>query len=190
MYANGKRRRPTTCSSIQGRHTSAVACAHRQGDIGRGLPASLKRHRSWYARLRKETLAKGRQHKPRHARISRGGCVSDGGHYSQPTAGGISQLTSFVAYAHWPGDIGQWQAALVKACTHRPWCEHIGWVTPASDNGRQYQPRPARIGRGLCPSGKRRRPKACIISQGLHASVVACAHRQGDIGRGLRASDS
>jgi hypothetical protein len=32
------------------------------------------------------------------------------------------------------------------------------------------------------------RPTTFVISQGLHASIVACVHRLGDIGRGLRAS--
>ncbi|KAH0732696.1 hypothetical protein KY289_003884 [Solanum tuberosum] len=52
----------------------------------------------------------------------------------------------------------------------------------------RHQPRNARIGRGLCASGKRRRPTTCNISQGLHTSVVTCEHRLGDIIRGLRAS--
>ncbi|RAN66263.1 hypothetical protein B5P40_31960, partial [Bacillus sp. SRB_8] len=45
---------------------------------------------------------------------------------------------------------------------------------------RQHRPRPARIGRGMWASGKRRRPTAGGISQGLHASDVACAHRASD----------
>ena len=32
------------------------------------------------------------------------------------------------------------------------------------------------------------RPTTFVIGQGLHASIVACVHRLGDIGRGLRAS--
>jgi len=40
----------------------------------------------------------------------------------------------------------------------------------------------------VCASGKQHRPTACSINQGLHASVVACAHRLGVTGRDLRTS--
>ncbi|KAG5578709.1 hypothetical protein H5410_049336 [Solanum commersonii] len=54
--------------------------------------------------------------------------------------------------------------------------------------GRQHQQRPTRIECGLSASASRCRPTTGIISQGLHASDVAYAHRLGDIGRGLHAS--
>ncbi|KAH0768870.1 hypothetical protein KY290_012851 [Solanum tuberosum] len=53
---------------------------------------------------------------------------------------------------------------------------------------RQHQPRPARIGRGMWASGKRRRPTSDGFSQGLHASPFACTHRSVDVGRGQPAS--
>jgi len=176
MYAFSKRRRPTTCSSIQGRHASAVACAHQLGDIARGLPASLKRHRSWYARLKKEILANGRQHKPWHARMSRGVCVSDGRHYSRPTAGGISHglHASDVACAYLANDIGQRQAASAKDYTFQPWRVCNGWATLASANDMHHQPRPARISRGVCASTERHRLWRVRIRQAT--SFVACAH--------------
>ena len=149
-------------------------------------------HESWRVRIGWATLqsANGRRHQPWPTCIRRGMCVSGKRH--RPTTGCISQglHVSAMACVQRLGDIGKRQAALVKSCTHHPWCVCIGWVTPTSDNGRRHQPRPALIGRCLCPSGKRRRPTTFIISQGLHASVVACAHRQGDIGCGLRASVS
>jgi len=35
----------------------------------------------------------------------------------------------------------------------------------------------------MCASGKRRRPTAGGISQGLHTSDVACAHRANNVGQ-------
>ena len=55
-------------------------------------------------------------------------------------------------------------------------------------HGRWHQRRLARIRRGMCTSGKRRRQSAWSISQGLHAQAVACAHRLGVNGRGPHGS--
>ncbi|KAG5610865.1 hypothetical protein H5410_022146 [Solanum commersonii] len=50
-------------------------------------------------------------------------------------------------------------------------------------NRRRYQLWLARIGCNMCVSGKLRRPTAGGISQGLHASNVACLHRASNIGK-------
>ncbi|KAG5614862.1 hypothetical protein H5410_014686 [Solanum commersonii] len=73
-----------------------------------------------------------------------------------------------------------------KWATHQTWYVGIWQVT--STNERQYQPRPTHIRRCICASGKRRRPMSCNINQGIHASVVVCDDRMGDIGCGFRAS--
>ena len=70
--------------------------------------------------------------------------------------------------------------------THRTWYVGIGQV--ASANGMRHQRRHERIWCGMCAFSKGRRPTACSISQGLHASAVACEHRLGNIILGLHAS--
>ncbi|KAG5619492.1 hypothetical protein H5410_004710 [Solanum commersonii] len=58
------------------------------------------------------------------------------------------------------------------------------WVYVGSrgieSGARQHQPRHARVGRGMWASSKQRRSRSGGISQGLHASDVACVHRARD----------
>ena len=78
---------------------------------------------------------------------------------------------------------------------HRSWPAYIGQQQATSANGRRHRPRHARIKCGVCASGKRHLPTACM-HQSCHARIdcatssVACAHRPttGDIAQGLHTS--
>ena len=65
----------------------------------------------------------------------------------------IDWPTSTVACAHRPGDVGQRQATSAKACRHLTWYVHVMKVTSA---------------------------KAGNFSQGMHASIIMCAHQLGE----------
>jgi len=82
-----------------------------------------------------------------------------------PTACGISQglHASDVACADLANDVGHRLAATAKACTHQPWCVHIGWASPVA----------------ACAH----RPTAGDIVQGLDTSTVVCAHFANDDGQ-------
>ena len=124
-------------------------------------------------------------------------------------------VASYLAFAHRPtaGDIGQGLHASTMACAHRvddidcgmrasarrrrptvvcitKAYMHLTWHVrirqETSDNGKWHKPRPARIGRGMCGSGKRSRQSAGSICQGLHTSVGR--HRQATSDNGLYAS--
>jgi len=81
------------------------------------------------------------------------------------------------------GNISQGLHASDLACMPR-----LG--VSVSDNDRQHQLRPTRIWCGLCALGYQRRPAARGISQGLHASAMACAHRLGEIDVGQQQATS
>ncbi|KAG5614896.1 hypothetical protein H5410_014720 [Solanum commersonii] len=115
------------------------------------------------------------------ARLNCGMCTS--GKLHRPTACTISQglNASDVACAHRLGDIG------CGLC--------------ASSNDWRHRPRPVRNNCGVCASTRRHRSwlgrighatsaKGSSISQGLHSSVVACAHQLGDIGVGQQQATS
>ncbi|KAG5614855.1 hypothetical protein H5410_014679 [Solanum commersonii] len=133
------------------------------------------------------------QHQPRFVRINSGVCASTGRHQLWPACIGqrhwpitssISQglHVSTVSCVHrlWPTCIDQWQVTLTKACMHLMWHVRIGQAT--STNDRQHQQRLARISHDVCALAERheRQPTADSISQGLHASDVACALRASD----------
>lgn len=82
---------------------------------------------------------------------------------------------------------------------HYMWCVCIGWATltwktdmnpqpnlvwfkqKMSTNDNQYQPTLATIIHGMCVSTKRHSLMRCSISQGLHASAIACLNFLSDI---------
>jgi len=104
------------------------------------------------------------------------------------------------ASRHHLGDIGvgQRQTTSAKVCTHMTW--HVRIEQATSANGRQHQPRPARISRGVCASAGRhlrRQRQATSANFYMHltwparfgqaTSANGKRHRPGDIGRGLPA---
>lgn len=99
---------------------------------------------------------------------------------SHPMVGCINKRlhASNMTCVHLPRNIGQWNAASAEACTHRSWRVCIGLVIFASTN----------IDCGVRTSFRWERPMGDIISQGLHASAMGCAHQLGDIGHDLHAS--
>ena len=145
MCGSGKRRRPPACSNSQGLHASAVVRAHWLGVTGCGLRAS----------------ANGWRHRPRPGHINRGVCAF--GKRRRPTACNIGQglHASAVAYAHRLEDIGCGLRASANGRGHRLRPTRINRGVCASSgrhrcclrasarrprpNGRQHQPRPARI---------------------------------------------
>ncbi|KAG5614860.1 hypothetical protein H5410_014684 [Solanum commersonii] len=130
--AERHRRRPMTGNISQGMHTSDVECVHLANDVS-------QRHAA---------LAKACMHQPwpcthRLGEINQGLCASAGRYQSwltryRPTVGNINQglHASDVSCAYRATNVGQWQAALTKACTHQPWRVHINLATSASANGR------------------------------------------------------
>ena len=126
--------------------------------ISRGVCASAGRHNPLPARfgqiLHTSTVAcaywqttssHGMQYQPRPTRISRDMCASARRHHL------------------WRTCIGQRHATSAKACTHQLWRVRIVWVTSIgacahqpgdTTNDWRHQLRPARIGRGMCTSGK------------------------------------
>jgi len=87
-----------------------------------------------------------------------------------PTLGGISQdlHASDLAYTHLANNVDQCHAASVKAYAHKPLRVRIVCASPTVAYAHRLT--------------------ACDISQGLHASTVACAHLAKDIGQRHAAS--
>lgn len=94
-------------------------------------------------------------------------------------------LTSFLAYAQWPGNFNQWKATSDKARTHLTWDVFIisatlSWlrsffkVTSSKDKNDQL--RSSRILRGLCASCKHYRTMSCKIIKGMYTQPMGCAN--------------
>lgn len=101
-------------------------------------------------------------------------------------------LSSSITWTHQSADIGHGLPASFVACTHQSvyvgqWKTHhprsvnislrhlcIGWAI-------SLWPTLGNISNDLCTSGKWFWPTTGSIIRGLHLSVVACVHRQGDI---------
>jgi len=195
VCASGKRHRPTARNINQGLHGSAVACAHRLGDIIRGLRASAndRRHRRRAARInhgvcastgrhrlgdvaqRYVASAKACTHRTSHVRIWQ--TTSATGLQQQPRPARISRGACTLAGRHrlWLARIGQRLATSSKAWTHQPWCVRIWQTTTA--NGMQHRPGPSCISRGVCASSGRHRLWPACISQRQGTSAKAYTHQ-------------
>ena len=168
----------------------------RPGRINRGLYASTGRHQPWPVHIGCGLHRLARRRRQTAGNISQGVHASDvaclvgqttsaNGSQHQPWPAHINHgvCESAMAYAHRPRNVGQWQAGAAKACTHLIW--HVRTGKASSANDRKHQPRLSRISRGVCTSAGRHRRRAMEsnISQGLHASDVACTLRASDVGQ-------
>jgi len=118
----------------QGLHASILACAHRLGEIGRGLRVSTRRHRQTISGIIQGLHALD---------VACAHLVNDVGHRNAESAN---------AFTHLPWCVRIDWAPPAKAFSHPPTTGDNGQCLHASANGRRHWLRIARNNRGVCAS--------------------------------------